>query len=63
MAFYRYRLIDETGADLGPFVSGRLSFEQGEEIVRDDRGRFIVVTVVEPERREGFRAYLVVRTA
>lgn len=58
---YRYRLIDEqTGADLGPFVSPRLVFAPGESIARARGERFFVVNMVEPEN-ENFRAYVVVR--
>ena len=59
---YRYRLIDEqTGADLGPFVSLRLTFATGESIGRAGGERFTVVNVIEPEN-ENFRAYVVVRS-
>ena len=58
---YRYRLIaDETGADLGPFVSPRLVFAPGEVIDRAGRKRYLVVKMVEPQN-ENFRAYIVVR--
>jgi hypothetical protein len=58
---YRYRLIDQdTGSDLGPFVSQRLVFAPGEQIARGRGERFIVVRLVEPET-EAFRAYVVVR--
>jgi hypothetical protein len=58
---YRYRLIDErTGDDLGPFVSPRLVFAPGEEIVRARGERFLVARTVEPEN-ENFRAYVIVR--
>jgi len=60
-AMYRYRLIDEqTGDDLGPFVSLRLTFAPGELIARTGSEHLHVVNVVEPEN-EAFRAYLVVR--
>ena len=58
---YRYRLIDEeTGSDIGPLVSLRLSFLVGETISRNAGERYIISAVVEPED-EDFRAYLVVR--
>jgi hypothetical protein len=58
---YRYRLVeDETGADLGPLVSQRLTFAPGETISRGLSERFEVMNVVEPEN-ENFRAYVVVR--
>ena len=60
-AMYRYRLIDEqTGADLGPFVSQRPVFAPGERIARVDGERYFVIKMVEPEN-ENFRAYVVVR--
>ena len=57
---YRFRLLDiVSGADLGPFVSPRRSFQIGEILVRPRGERFTVREVVEPEN-ENFRAYLVV---
>ena len=58
---YRYRLIDEeTGSDLGPLISSRLTFAVGEEISRRSGERYTVRALVEPEN-ENFRAYVVVR--
>ncbi len=58
---YRYRLLDEeSGTDLGPFVSSRLAFQVGEEFARIPAERFTLVNVVEAEN-ENFRAYLIVR--
>jgi len=58
---YRFRLIDEdTGGDLGPLISSRLTFVVGEELSRRSDERFVVMAVVEPET-ETFRAYIVVR--
>ena len=58
---YRYRLIDEdTGQDLGPLVSLRLTYAPGEKISRDSDERFSVIRMVDPET-ETFRAYLIVR--
>ena len=58
---YRYRLIDEeTGKEIGPLVSLRLTFAVGETITRTADERYVVSAVVEPEN-ENFRAYLVVR--
>jgi hypothetical protein len=58
---YRYRLIDEEGAELGPFVSPRLAFQVGEQIAKQSSERYEIVRVVEAAPTEGFRAYLVVR--
>ena len=60
---YRYRLIDaETGEEMGPFVSARLTFAPGETVVWREGVRLEVVKLVPPEN-ENFRAYLVVREA
>lgn len=60
---YRYRLIDEdTGSDIGPLISPRLTFAVGEEISRRAGERYVVTALVEPEN-ENFRAYIVVRRA
>jgi hypothetical protein len=58
---YRYRLVDEDGAELGPFVSARLAFQVGEQIARRSGERYEIVNVVEAEPYDGSRAYLVVR--
>jgi hypothetical protein len=59
---YRYRLIDEeSGVDLGAFVSMRLAFQVGESIARAPTERFVTVNVVDAEEHENFRAYLVVQ--
>ena len=59
---YRYRLIDyESGADLGPFVSLRLTFAVGEKICRTPNEHFEVVNVVGAEPHENFRGYVVVQ--
>jgi hypothetical protein len=58
---YRYRLVDEaSAADLGPLISGRLTFAPGELIGRRAGERFEIVKFVEPEN-DNFRAYLIVR--
>ena len=57
---YRYQLIDEeTGSDIGPLVSARLTFAIGEEISRKPGDRYVVKALVEPEN-DDFRAYIVV---
>jgi hypothetical protein len=58
---YRYRLVDEEGVDLGPFVSARLTFGVGERIARTPTEAFKVVQIVEAELHDPFRAYLIVR--
>jgi hypothetical protein len=58
---YRYRLIDEeTGGDIGPLISARLTFAVGEVISRSSGEQYVVTALVEPES-ETFRAYIVVR--
>lgn len=59
---YRYRLVDvESGADLGPFVSLRMTFAAGEKLGRTPGERFTVVNVTDAEERDNVYAYLVVR--
>ncbi len=59
---FRYRLIDENGADLGPLASHRAEWQPGERLSRWHGERLEVVSVVEvDEQTELFRAYLVVR--
>jgi hypothetical protein len=59
---HRYRLVDqETGRDLGPFVSPRLAFAVGETLARRPTERYEITRVVPAEDNEPFRAYLVVR--
>jgi hypothetical protein len=61
---YRYRLVEEeTGRDLGPFVSARLAFQVGERIATRPGARYEIVRVVATENSEAFRAYLVVATS
>jgi hypothetical protein len=58
---YRYRMIEEeTGADLGPLVSSRDTYEPGEVLSRGAAESYVLVKVVQTEN-EGFRAYLIVR--
>jgi hypothetical protein len=60
---FRYRLIDEHGADLGPLASQRVDWQPGERLSRRHGEMLEVVGVVDvdDERRELFRAYIVVR--
>ena len=59
---YRFRLIDEeSGADLGPFVSSRLAFQVGETVARSPNDRLVLVRAVEAGPHESFCAYLIVR--
>ena len=59
---FRYRRIDEEGADLGPLASYRSEWQPGERLSRWHGERLEVVSVVEAdELTELFRAYIVVR--
>jgi hypothetical protein len=62
---FRYRLIDEHGADLGPLASQRSEWRPGERLSRWHGETLEVVGVVDvdDEHRELFRAYIVVRRA
>ena len=58
---FRYRLIDSTGRDIGPFVSSRDDWRPGDTIPRDVTQSLRVKAVVEPMMEESFRAYLIVQ--
>jgi hypothetical protein len=57
----RYRLIDEDGLDLGPFVSMRIDWDTGDTLARRPDERFTVVNVVVANEHESFYAYLIVQ--
>jgi hypothetical protein len=57
---HRYRLVDETGVDLGPLASRRSSWAPGDEVARRHGERLLVVEVVEAFQGD-VRAYIVVR--
>jgi hypothetical protein len=58
---YRYRVVTTTGTDLGPLVSRTAHWAIGEQI--DSRDGPLELTAVVASETEGFRAYLVVKTA
>ena len=60
---HRYRVIDESGTDLGPLVSKRSRTEwmPGESLSRTSGEELRIVAVVTAERHESFGAYLIVR--
>ena len=58
---FRYRLIDEAGKDLGQLTSPRSLWSVGERVSRWHGDDLEIVAVVEAERHDPFRAYLVVR--
>ena len=62
---FRYRVVDEYGADLGPLASQRSDWQPGEQLSRRHGETLEVVRVVDvdDEHRELFRAYIVVRAA
>ncbi len=55
---FRYRLIDGSGSDLGPFVSSTDWPVGG--LMQTAEGYLRITAVVETETDESFRAYLVV---
>jgi hypothetical protein len=58
---FRYRLIDESGEDLGPLASKRSDWSPGEKLSRSNGESLLVVRVVPVEPQELFTAYLLVR--
>ncbi len=62
MTTFRYRLIDETGDDLGPLASRRSEWQQGERLLRCHGEKLTVVRVVDAEDINEFRGYIVVRS-
>jgi hypothetical protein len=65
MAGFRYRLLDEDGTDLGPFVTAEPSWQTGQVIYYSHGAVLEVVRVVDTDDNEdpdGVRGYLVVRT-
>jgi hypothetical protein len=60
---FRYRLIDEHGADLGPLASQRVDWQPGERLSRRHGETLEVLRVVDVDEAhaELFRAYIVVR--
>jgi hypothetical protein len=60
---FRYRLLDEDGEDLSPFVAGVPNWKPGHTLHRRGGGTWEVVRVVDAEKDdpEGLRGYLVVR--
>ena len=55
-----YRLLSETGDDLGPFRAGTPQWAEGDRIFRG-REKLEVVSVVAAEPDDDVAAYLVVR--
>jgi hypothetical protein len=58
---FRYRLIDETGEDLGPLASKRSNWLPGEKLSRWHGESLMILRVVPVEPQELFTAYLLVR--
>jgi hypothetical protein len=64
MTGFRYRLLDEDGTDLGPFVTSAPNWRPGHKIRHGGVVVFEVVEVVDAEDEdgpEGLRGYLIVR--
>jgi hypothetical protein len=57
---FRYRILNTDGDDLGPFVSGDMSWAPGETLALGSSGIFRITAVIEPEHGADFAAYLVV---
>jgi hypothetical protein len=57
---YRYRLIDQSGNDLGPFASRRETWVIGERLSRGNGGELEVVNFVQADDGDGFHGYVVV---
>ena len=58
---YRYRLIDETGADLGPLATKRADWQVGERLSRWHGEDLVVLNVVAAEVPSEVLGYLVVK--
>lgn len=63
VAHHRFRLIDESGTDLGPLASKRASWNPGDTLTCWHGDQLTIIQVVEAEPHEPFHAYLVVRPA
>ena len=61
MSHFRFRLLDETGNDLGPLATPRSEWTEGERLSRWHGDELEIVGVVEAEEHEPFHGYLVVR--
>jgi hypothetical protein len=57
---YRYRLVDESGNDLGPFASRRTLWVVGERLSRSHGEELEVVNFVRAEDGDRFHGYVVV---
>jgi hypothetical protein len=61
MPHFRYRLLDESGNDLGPLATQRSVWSEGERLSRWHGDQLEVVNVVEAEEGDPFHGYLIVR--
>lgn len=59
---FRYRLIDESGNDLGPLASRRGKWPAGERVTRLHGEELEVVNFVPTNDDAGFHGYVVVRS-
>jgi len=57
----RFRLLDETGEDLGPFATSSRNWKPGDVIPRGIRGNLEVVRVVGAEPGDEIDGYLIVK--
>jgi hypothetical protein len=58
---YRFRLLDETGNDLGPLATQPDAWDAGDRLSRWHGDELEVVRVVEAEEHDPFHGYLVVK--
>ena len=58
---FRYRLLDESGADLGPLASQRRDWSPGDRVARWHGEALVVLSVVEADEGDNVHGYLVVR--
>jgi hypothetical protein len=61
VSHYRFRLLDETGNDLGPLATQREAWDAGDRLSRWHGDDLEVVRVVEAEDHDPFYGYLVVK--
>jgi hypothetical protein len=58
---FRFRILDETGNDLGPFASRRNDWTSGERFARWHGESLEIVSVVEADPGDVVIGYIVVR--
>jgi hypothetical protein len=56
----RFRLLDEAGNDLGPFVSNTALWKPGDRIYRSSEGDLVVLRQVDADATDNVDGYLIV---